>query len=253
MSITGRCASITISRRQTAFSPVTLQDFANQVPVGAYPQVHLYQTNKNSFITLAENHIVSNGTEYGEIFLFAAVIASPALSSHSYYYRPQRYRFSIHLIPQRVPLVVQTILDFKCAAVPGALPASQVWVVPGAPMDSLIQNIFSYSDDIYWTKGRNAFKFGALMNQYQDIQNTIFQQGGSISSTSLSNFAKGIWSGDDDNKRGQQFPYDARFYLYTDMGFYAQDDLRATSKLTLNLGLRYEFVTVPRGIQWPGI
>src|SRR5262249_13714132 len=37
-----------------------------------------------------------------------------------------------------------------------------------------------------------------------------------------------------------------RFWSYKTWGFYAQDDIRATSRLTLNLGLRYEFQTVPR-------
>ena len=29
------------------------------------------------------------------------------------------------------------------------------------------------------------------------------------------------------------------------LGFYVQDDYRATDRLTLNLGLRYEFYTIP--------
>ena len=36
-----------------------------------------------------------------------------------------------------------------------------------------------------------------------------------------------------------------RFYGYDTFGFYGQDDWRATSRLTLNLGLRYEFMTTP--------
>jgi outer membrane receptor protein involved in Fe transport len=34
-------------------------------------------------------------------------------------------------------------------------------------------------------------------------------------------------------------------YMFKTFGFYAGDDYRATSRLTLNLGLRYEFMTIP--------
>jgi len=37
-----------------------------------------------------------------------------------------------------------------------------------------------------------------------------------------------------------------RYYRYNSFGFYAQDDYRVSGRLTLNLGLRYEFNTVPR-------
>src|SRR3989442_1787787 len=37
-----------------------------------------------------------------------------------------------------------------------------------------------------------------------------------------------------------------RFWSYQAWGFYAQDDVRAASRLTLNLAFRYEFQSVPR-------
>jgi hypothetical protein len=227
------------------------EDFANQVPVGAYPQIHLYQTNKNSFITLAENHIFSPTVLNTARFSF-----SRQYSVASFYPTPNITDPNVILSPYTSSATGAagdtSNFGFQvCGCAWGITGITGLGGTGGAD-GLLIQNIFSYSDDIYWTKGRNAFKFGALLNQYQDIQNTIFQQGGAIASTTLANFAQGIWSSMT-TTAGSEYPYDARFYRYTDMGFYAQDDLRATSKLTLNLGLRYEFVTVPRemnGDEW---
>src|SRR5262249_45390849 len=39
-----------------------------------------------------------------------------------------------------------------------------------------------------------------------------------------------------------------RHYRYQTYGFYLQDDMRAASRLTVNLGLRYEFNTVPNEV-----
>ena len=36
-----------------------------------------------------------------------------------------------------------------------------------------------------------------------------------------------------------------KFYTFNTYGFYAQDDIRATSRVTLNLGMRYEVMTTP--------
>src|SRR5260370_23819462 len=45
------------------------------------------------------------------------------------------------------------------------------------------------------------------------------------------------------------FANENRFFIYNTYGFYVQDDWRATQRLTVNLGLRYEFMNTPRELQ----
>ena len=112
---------------------------------------------------------------------------------------------------------------------------------PGPGHDN--QDVFTWSDDVFWTKGKHAFKFGTLMNYYQDFAAIWFQVQGSISFGSLSNFYKGIYSSWNGAPASSIFP---REFHSNTFGYYAQDDYRLNNRLTLNLGLRYEFTTVPR-------
>jgi outer membrane receptor protein involved in Fe transport len=67
---------------------------------------------------------------------------------------------------------------------------------------------------------------------------------GSVSFSSLTNFLLGIprtWSGQGNGLAAIV----ARNDMFDTFGFYAQDDWRALPRLTVNLGLRWESMTVP--------
>lgn len=112
------------------------------------------------------------------------------------------------------------------------------------PPDSLhLQNIYSFGDDLYYQGGKHSLRFGTLLNRFNEALTVPVGYDGSASYTSFSNFLKGIpltyggpLTGSDIN----------RYFLYNTLGFYAQDDYHITSSLTVNLGLRYEFMTTPR-------
>jgi hypothetical protein len=112
------------------------------------------------------------------------------------------------------------------------------------PPDSLhLQNIYSFGDDLYYQRGKHNLRFGTLLNWFNEALTNPVAYDGSASYTSFANFLQGIplsyggpLTGSDIN----------RYFLYDTLGFYAQDDYHITSSLSVNMGLRYEFMTTPR-------
>jgi outer membrane receptor protein involved in Fe transport len=104
-------------------------------------------------------------------------------------------------------------------------------------------NNFQWDQTLFWTKGRNDIKLGMQGQYLQFDQDTTSQRGGIVTFTSLSNFLQGIAQGVDFAVPGKIDPI--RNYRQQFWGFFAQDDLRWRPNLTMNLGVRYEFITTP--------
>jgi Carboxypeptidase regulatory-like domain/TonB dependent receptor len=115
------------------------------------------------------------------------------------------------------------------------------------PPDSLhLQNIYSFGDDLYYQRGRHSLRFGTLLNRFNEALTVPVAYEGSATYTSFANFLRGIplsyggpLTGSDIN----------RYFLFNTLGFYAQDDYHITSRLIVNMGLRYEFMTTPREVE----
>src|SRR5712691_54626 len=106
------------------------------------------------------------------------------------------------------------------------------------------QNIdyWTWSDDLTYTKGKHLLKTGALVEHAYASKLTTVNSRGTYTFASLGQFLAGIPSSFQGNAPGPQFERKRPNTLF---GFYVQDDYRVTSNLTLNLGARYEFFTVP--------
>jgi outer membrane receptor protein involved in Fe transport len=103
---------------------------------------------------------------------------------------------------------------------------------------------FQYVDTLSWLRGRHSLKFGAdimapMKNQFMDIPSTRGNLGftGQFTGNAFADFLLGY-------ARSAELSnvYVVNQRLWS-TAFFAQDDWRITDKLTLNLGLRYDFMT----------
>ena len=109
----------------------------------------------------------------------------------------------------------------------------------------LTQNVLSFSEQLVHTRGKHLLKFGGLVERYQDnMVNPTFSLG-------IYNFAdlRSFLTNTPNRFVGltPEAQFD-RYWRFTLFGFFAQDDYKLSPRLTLNLGLRYEFTTTPEEI-----
>jgi hypothetical protein len=104
------------------------------------------------------------------------------------------------------------------------------------------QDVITGSDDVFYTRGRHSFKFGTLINYYQQHILLSCANSGTASFASIANFLRGVPRSLSARTEKSE---ENSFFTFKTFGFYVQDDVRATSRLTLNIGLRYEFRTDP--------
>lgn len=114
---------------------------------------------------------------------------------------------------------------------------------------------FQFADNLSWNVGRHALKFGADLISTQDYLRILRNQFGSYSYANFAAFAldfngvRGANGLPNYQQYTQTFGNPVLDFTTTDYNFYVQDQFRATSKLTLNLGVRYEYTKLPQPTQ----
>ena len=106
----------------------------------------------------------------------------------------------------------------------------------------LVQNVFSFQNDLTHTRGRHLLKAGLLAEHYQDnMVNPTFSLG-VYRFLNLRNFILNVPATFIGLTPDAQFD---RYWRFTLFGAYAQDDFQLTPHLSFNAGLRYETTTMP--------
>jgi outer membrane receptor protein involved in Fe transport len=130
---------------------------------------------------------------------------------------------------------------FQCSAFWGCGPASDFGATPGPALFSSRrpQHSLQFLDTVTWIKGRHTLKAGldirhAVTHDALDPQEFLafdgignFEQAQALQLSTLGYTQVGIQN--------------------TNYGFFVQDDFRVSPRLTLNLGLRYDYNTVLQG------
>ena len=104
---------------------------------------------------------------------------------------------------------------------------------------------FQFADTLSLTRGRHILKAGVDISHVRDIQDQVFQGNGFYTYATFTDFALDFSGNTSGQKRWQQYtqafgPSLVNTWIRDYIGF-VQDQYQATSKLTLNAGLRYEF------------
>ena len=108
----------------------------------------------------------------------------------------------------------------------------------------LNQNTYTWADDILWTRGSHSIRFGASIDRQQSNTYNPISEDSSWSFGSLAGFLSGVAVsvGGVPPQPTNDAHRDFRETMFTP---YINDDWKVSSKLTVNLGLRYEFYTNP--------
>jgi hypothetical protein len=214
----------TFSSTDSLFARYTTETNQETDPV-SYPQFVNDRSSRSQFATLSESRVIS-----------------PTLLNTAH------VSFSRTTPTLTIPLVlIGPDYSFVEGKQLGSISVGGVTTIgPSAlPPDQFRQNIFTYSDDLFYARGRNSLKFGALVNHYQQYLLSTTNSRGSVSFANLNSFLLGQPTTYTSLTPGSILD---REYHYNTFGFYGQDDFRVLTNLTLNLGLRYEFQTVPQDV-----
>ncbi|MFL6231475.1 MAG: TonB-dependent receptor domain-containing protein [Pyrinomonadaceae bacterium] len=212
-----------VNARNQAFARYTFDD-GNQFLPTDYPQFPRSFISRNQFFTAEDRFVQSGRTLHTFRFGFSRTRIGQDVEANTTNQNLLPY------IPGR-----DIIGDIDIGGMPRFGPQSSDDV-------RQTQNVFGFEYGLAHTRGRHLIKAGGLIERYQD---NLFNP----------TFALGIWTfgsiSDFLRNRPQRFlgiPTGGaldRYWRFTLFGGYLQDDFRATRRLTLNAGVRYETATTP--------
>ena len=144
----------------------------------AFPQFGLVASGRNQFTTVAENHIFSptvlntarlsfSRTTVTDMNTYTPTAGDPSLSS------------SIYQMVAGVPVGDIVLSGFSGQGGNSGF---------GPPNDGQIQTVYTLSDDLFYTHGKHAFKFGVLVNRYNQGIDGGLRTEGQVTFPTMANF-----------------------------------------------------------------
>jgi hypothetical protein len=209
-----------ISASDTAFGRYT-QDETTQIRPLGFPGFVTDRFSKNQYLTVSETHV------------FTPTLLNTVRMSYS----------STKLNLTSPPTVTGSQYDYVAGKGIGVSNIAGLGEFGPRFSAPLVQNqdILSFSGDLVYSKGAHALKFGALMNRYEPVFTLGAASVGQAIFPSITHFLRATPAAYVARAPGSILDSSWRF---DSLGFYVQDDWRIRT-LTLNLGLRYEFITDP--------
>ena len=117
----------------------------------------------------------------------------------------------------------------------------------GQSVQNYVGQTFQVYDDALHTKGTHSLRFGGMFIRYQDNVYAPFTENGSGNFSSIPNLLQDIaFKAGGPPDIAALTPHNNRTSIFAG---YIQDDWKARPNLTLNLGLRYETMTIPTEVQ----
>ena len=184
-----------------------------------------FAATKNRFITMEETHI------------FSPTLLSSTMFSFN--------RTNLVLNDQYLPGFTPPRFNFSDSpAVPGELTITGLtaWGGSNTSPKADVQNNFQFKQDFNFSKGRHSIKFGGQSERFQFNEVSDFYVPGEFDFATIGDFAGNIPSAAHFVKPGSD---NIRGWRQSLIGLYFQDDINVRPGLTLNVGVRYEFITVP--------
>ena len=200
----------------------------------ALPEWPEVDHSKNQFFTAEERHIFSSNVVNSARFVFVRTYES-SFSNSTLTAATDPLNFN----PARFPEVAEVLPGGPVGAV-----GSNQFV-----SDAIAQNKFGAGDDVAWNHGAHTITFGADVLRVQSNVDAPFEYGGTYIFGSLQTFLEGTpllgYAVADSPYTDNPF----RYFREIDVSPYINDSWKVNSRLTLNLGVRYEYGTNPSG--WP--
>lgn len=121
------------------------------------------------------------------------------------------------------------------------------------------ENTWQYFDNVSWLKGKHSMTFGVEMRRYQDNYHSNDEMRGTLDFISFQNFMLGETGASaklGGNGTGHSDIYEEtvasgqtqRYDRLRDVALFAQDSWKPVPRLTINAGLRWEYIGLPTDI-----